>query len=127
MGSVHAILDTYRSVTNKQIRMESPNQDAQLNEQSTTFSPDTGGVMHIPEQDTMLTGEYNPSDLSGDAHTLPTTPTDEEEAQKAHMGNTGAVSGSPNMEPDLTNYGNGDSLGNNDGTEPDPELTDPIS
>ncbi|MDB5240771.1 MAG: hypothetical protein JWP57_1396 [Spirosoma sp.] len=103
--------------------MESPNQDAQLNEQSTTFRPDTGGVMHIPDQNTMLTEAYNPSDLSSDANTLPTTPTDEEDAG---MGNekTGAISGSPNMEPDLTNYGNGDSLGNNDGTEPDPERTD---
>lgn len=106
--------------------MESPNQDAQHNEQSTTFSPDTGGVMHIPEQDTMLTEEYNPSDRSGDAYTLPTTPTDEEETRRGKE-NTGAVSGRPNMEPDLTNYGNGDSLGNNDGTEPDPELTDPVS
>ena len=104
--------------------MESANQDAQFNKQSTTFRPDTGGVMHIPEQDSMLTEDYNPSDLSVDAYTLPTTPTDEEEAAGVNK-NTGAVSGSPNMEPDLTNYGNGDSLGNNDGTAPDPERTDP--
>ena len=113
--------------------MESPNQDAMLNEQSKTFSPDTGGLMHAPDQNTMLNEEYNPTDLSaestpgestpGDANTLPTTPTDEEEAATGNDG-TGAVSGSPNMEPDNTNdgYGNGDTLGNNDGTEPDPEI-----
>lgn len=108
-------------------RMESPNQDAMLNEQSKTFSPDTGGPMHTPDQNTMLSEEYNPTDLSGestpgDANTLPTTPTDEEEAATGNNG-TGAVSGSPNMEPDTTNgYGNADSLGNNDGTAPDPEI-----
>lgn len=108
--------------------MESPNQDAMLNEQGKTVTPDTGGLMQTPDQNTMLNGEYNPTDLSGestrgDAHTLPTTPTDEEEAATGNDG-TGAVSGSPNMEPDTTidGYGNGDTLGNNDGTEPDPEL-----
>lgn len=118
--------------------MESPNQDAMLNEQGKTFTPDTGGLMQTPDQNTMLNEEYNPTDLSGestpgestapayrpgDAHTLPTTPTDEEEAATGHDG-TGAVSGSPNMEPDTTTdgYGNGDTLGNNDGTEPDPEI-----
>lgn len=37
---------------------------------------------------------------------------------------TGAFSGSPNMEPDRGSYGNDDSIGNNDGTEPDPAWTD---
>lgn len=106
--------------------MESPNQDAMLNEQSKTFSPDTSGLMHTPDQNTMLNEEYNPTDLSGDANTLPTTLTDEQEAATGTDG-TGAVSGSPNMEPDTTDgYGNGDTLGNNDGTEPDPERTDPM-
>ena len=109
--------------------MESPNQDAMLNEQSKTVSPDTSGLMQTPDQNTMLAGDYNPAgiapahrDLSGDAHTLPTTLTDKEEAATGNDG-TGAVSGSPNMEPDTTNYGNSDSLGNNDGTAPDPELS----
>ena len=108
--------------------MESPNQDAMLNEQSKTFTPDTGGVVQSPDQSSMLTEDYNPTDLSGDANTLPTTPTDEEEeAANRINGSTGAASGSPNMEPDAdrNNFGNGDTLGNNDGTEPDPELSDP--
>lgn len=106
--------------------MESPNQDEMLNEQSKTFTPDTGGLMHAPDQNSMLNEEYNPTDLSGDANTLPTTPTDEEEAATGNDG-TGAVSGSPNMEPDKAGYGNDNSLGNNDGTEPDPELSDPAN
>lgn len=103
--------------------MESPNQDAMLNEQGKTFTPDTGGLLQTPDQNTMLNEEYNPTDLSGDANTLPTTPTDEEEAATGNDG-TGAASGSPNMEPDTTinGFGNGDTLGNNDGTEPDPEI-----
>lgn len=101
--------------------MESPDQDAMLNEQSKTFSPDTGSLMHSPDLNTMLNEEYNPTDLSGDANTLPTTPTDEEEAATGNNG-TGAVSGSPNMEPDAMSYGNNNALGNNDGTEPDPEM-----
>lgn len=36
----------------------------------------------------------------------------------------GRASGSPNMEPDVDSIGNDDSLGNNDGTEPDPTITD---
>ena len=108
--------------------MESANQDTMLNEPSKTFTPDTGGVMQAPDQSTMLTGEYDPSDLSGDANTRPTTPTDEEEeAANQVNGNSGAASGSPNMEPDTDrgSFGNGDTLGNNDGTESDPELSDP--
>ncbi|MBC3783976.1 hypothetical protein [Spirosoma utsteinense] len=104
--------------------MESPNQDAMLNEQSKTFSPDTGGVIQAPDQNTMLNEEYNPTDLSGNANTLPTTLTDEEEAAMGSDG-SGMASGSPNMEPDTLNYGNGDTLGNNDGTESDPEQVDP--
>lgn len=102
-----------------------------LREQSKTFSPDTDGLMHTPDQNSMLNEEYNPTDLSGestapadrpgDANTLPTTPTDEEEAATGNDG-TGAVSGSPNMEPDTMSYGNNNALGNNDGTEPDPEM-----
>jgi hypothetical protein len=104
--------------------MESPNQDAMLNEQSKTFNPETGGLMQTPDQKDMLNEEYNPTDLSGDVNTLPTTPTDEEEAATGNDG-TGAVSGSPNMEPDTTNYGNSNTLGNNDGTEMTPEMVDP--
>jgi hypothetical protein len=108
--------------------MESPNQDATRNEQSQTFTPGTGGVVQIPDQSTMLNEAYNPTDLSGDANTLPTTLTDEEEeAVNRASGSTGAASGSPNMEPDSGrgHFGNGDTLGNNDGTEPDPEMNDP--
>lgn len=103
--------------------MENPNQDTLLNEQSKPFSPDTGGVMQTPNQNSMLNEEYNPADLSGDVSTRPTTPTDGDEVATGNDG-TGAVSGSPNMEPDTVNsgYGNGDTLGNNDGTAPSPEL-----
>ncbi len=94
-----------------------------LNEQGQTFTPDTGGPVQAPDQSTMLNQEYDPTDLSGDAHSVPTTPTDEEEAATGNDG-MGAVSGSPNMEADYSNYGNGDTLGNNDGTEDDPEETD---
>lgn len=54
-------------------------------------------------------------------------PTDDKRATIA-TNDTGAASGNPNMEPDTTDdgYGNGDTLGNNDGTEPDPERTDPV-
>ena len=97
-----------------------------LNEQSQTFTPDTGGPAQIPDDGAMLNQAYDPTDLSGDANRMPTTPTDEEEAATGDDG-TGAVSGSPNMEPDTKNYGNGDTLGNNDGTEDDPEETDPSS
>ncbi|MBD2705014.1 hypothetical protein IC229_30575 [Spirosoma sp. BT702] len=103
--------------------MENVNQDAMLNEQSRTFKPDTGGPIQIPDQSEMLNQEYDPTDLSGDANTVPTTPIDEQDAQSGNSG-MGAASGSPNMEPDTRNYGNGDTLGNNDGTEPDPEMTD---
>jgi len=103
--------------------MENTNQDAMLNEQSQTFRPDTGGPIQIPDKSDMLNEEYAPTDLSGDAHSVPTTPTDEQETNAADKG-MGAVSGSPNMEPDTSNYGNADSLGNNDGTEDDPEESD---
>lgn len=109
--------------------MEAPNQDAMLNEQSQTFRPDTGGTDQAPDDSIMMNEDYNPTDLSGDAHTLPTTPTDEQEAATGNDG-TGAFSGSPNMERDSGhsgNYGNGDTLGNNDGTEPDPEMVDPMA
>ncbi|GAB2556226.1 hypothetical protein [Spirosoma areae] len=105
--------------------MENVNQDAMLNEQSRTFRPTTGGTDQTPEDSLPPDGDYNPADLAGDVNNPPTTPTDEQEARTGN-GGTGAVSGSPNMEPDVTNYGNGDSLGNNDGTEPDPELSDPM-
>ncbi|QJW90627.1 hypothetical protein HNV11_15165 [Spirosoma taeanense] len=105
--------------------MENVNQDAMLNEQSRTFKPDTGGTDQTPDDSIMMNEDYNPADLSGDAHKMPTTPTDEQDAANP-VDRSGAASGSPNMEPDVTNYGNGDSLGNNDGTEPDPEQTDPM-
>ncbi|RYC70137.1 MULTISPECIES: hypothetical protein [Spirosoma] len=102
--------------------MENVNQDAMLNEQSKTYTPDTGGLMQTPDQSEMMNEEYNPTDLSGDAHHAPTTPTDEQDAATINDG-SGMASGSPNMEPDRSsNFGNGDTMGNNDGTEPDPEL-----
>lgn len=103
--------------------MENINQEAMLNEQLQTFRPDTGGPVQIPDQSSMLDNSYNPTDLSGDAYSASTTPTDEQEAQSGDDG-TGATSGSPNMERDQSNYGNNDSLGNNDGTEDNPETTD---
>ncbi|WP_460955444.1 hypothetical protein [Spirosoma litoris] len=103
--------------------MENANQDAMLNEQSQTFNPSTGGTAQTPDDSITLNEDYNPTDLAGDVNSPPTTPTDEQDAAKPNKG-TGAASGSPNMEPDLTNYGNGDALGNNDGTEPDPAWTD---
>ncbi|GAB2542219.1 hypothetical protein [Spirosoma aerophilum] len=106
--------------------MENTNQDAMLNEQSRSFDPSTGGTAQTPDDSILLNEDYNPSDLAGDVNAPPTTPTDEEEAATGNDG-TGAVSGSPNMEADRTNYGNGDSLGNNDGTEPSPEWSDPVS
>ncbi|WP_338876176.1 hypothetical protein WBJ53_11035 [Spirosoma sp. SC4-14] len=103
--------------------MENTNQDAMLNEPSQSFQPETGGPIQIPDESDMLSESYAPTDLSGDANSAPTTPTDEQEAQEINKG-MGAVSGSPNMAPDLSNYGNADSLGNNDGTEDDPEESD---
>ena len=105
--------------------MENVDQDAMLNEQSRTYTPTTGGTDQTPDDSIMLNEDYNPSDLAGDVNAPPTTPTDEQEAATGNDG-TGAVSGSPNMAPDVTNYGNGDAMGNNDGTEPDPESIDEI-
>jgi len=90
--------------------MENVNQDAMLNKRSQTFQPDTGGTAQTPDESIMLNEDYNPTDLVGDVDSGPD--------------GTGVASGSANMEPDRTNYGNSDSLGNNDGTEPDPALTD---
>ncbi|GAB3570844.1 hypothetical protein GCM10027578_27870 [Spirosoma luteolum] len=101
--------------------MENTNQDAMLNQQDPTFSPETGGPVQTPDESTMMDEQYDPTDLSGDAQTMPSTPTDE---QDQAAGRFGAASGSPNMEPDNHNWGNGDTLGNNDGTEPSPERTD---
>ncbi|GAB4021767.1 hypothetical protein GCM10028808_67640 [Spirosoma migulaei] len=103
--------------------MENVNQDAMLNEQSQTFRPSTGGTDQTPDDSILLNEDYNPTDLAGDVNSPPTTPTDEEEAATGNDG-TGAFSGSPNMEIDRDSYGNDDSIGNNDGTEPDPAWTD---
>ncbi len=100
--------------------MENVNQDALLNEH-----PNKSGTDQTPDDSILQNEDYNPTDLAGDVNTAPATPTDEREAATNNHG-SGAASGSPNMEPDLTNYGNVDALGNNDGTESDPELTDPI-
>ncbi|GAB3727329.1 hypothetical protein [Spirosoma lituiforme] len=98
--------------------MENMNQDS-------TIGSTTGGTAQTPDDSIMINQDYNPADLAGDVNNPPTTPTDEEEAMEND--GTGAASGSPNMEVDKSNYGNGDTLGNNDGTETDPELTDPVS
>ena len=90
--------------------MENVNQDAMLNEQSQTFHPDTGGPAQTPDESIMLNEDYNPTDLAGDVDSGPD--------------GIGIASGSSAMEPDQNHYGNGDTLGNNDGTEPDPALTD---
>ncbi|MBD2753709.1 hypothetical protein [Spirosoma validum] len=90
--------------------MENVNQDAMLNERSQTFRPDTDGPAQTPDESIMINEDYNPTDLAGDVDSGPD--------------GIGNPSGSAAMEPNLTDYGNGDTLGNNDGTEPDPELSD---
>lgn len=102
--------------------MENVNQDAMLNKPSQTIGTGGEGTDQTPDDSILINEDYNPADLAG----KPRTPTDEEEAATGNDG-TGAFSGSPNMEVDHSNYGNGDSLGNNDGTETDPEQTDPVS
>ena len=92
--------------------MENVNQDAMLNEQSQTFRPDTGGPAQTPDESIMINEDYNPTDLAGDVDSGPD--------------GTGVASGSATMEPDSNNYGNGDALGNNDGTEPNPETSDEL-
>jgi len=99
--------------------MENTNQDS-------TIGSTTGGTDQTPDDSILINQDYNPTDLAGDVNSPPTTPTDEEEAATGNDG-TGAASGSPSMEVDRSNYGNGDTLGNNDGTEPDPEMADPTS
>jgi len=84
--------------------------------------PATGGTLQITNQTQLPDNEYNPTD---DASALPPTATDKNDAASENNA-TGAASGSPNMEPDVNNYGNGDSLGNNDGTEPSPEMNDSL-
>ena len=106
--------------------MENVNQDAMLNQPSQTIGTGSEGTDQTPDDSILINEDYNPADLAGDVNAPPTTPTDEQEAATGNDG-TGAVSGSPNMEADRSNYGNGDSLGNNDGTETDPEQTDPIN
>lgn len=81
------------------------------------------GPDQIPDIRRMTSEDYDPTNLAGDAYTLPSILTDEEEALTGDDG-TGAFSGSPNMERDRGHFGNGDTLGNNDGTEPDPERVD---
>lgn len=90
--------------------MENVNQDAMLNKRSQAFTPETEGPAQTPDESIMLNEDYNPTDLAGNVDSGPD--------------GTGNVSDSPTMTPDRTNYGNGDALGNNDGTEPDPELSD---
>ncbi len=92
--------------------MENVNQDAMLNERSKAFTPETEGPAQTPDESIMLNEDYNPTDLAGAVDSGPD--------------GTGLASGSPAMEPDLTNYGNGDALGNNDGTEPNPEMSDQL-
>ena len=92
--------------------MENVNQDAMLNERGQTFRPDTGGTDQTPDDSVMLNEDYNPTDLAGDVDSGPD--------------GTGVASGSAAMEPDTDNYSNSDSLGNNDGTEPDPDMVDPM-
>ncbi|WP_080055973.1 hypothetical protein [Spirosoma aerolatum] len=92
--------------------MENVNQDAMLKKQSQTFSPETEGPAQTPDESIMLNEDYNPTDLIGKVDSGPD--------------GKGKPSGSPNMEVDEDSFGNDDSLGNNDGTEPDPSLTDEL-
>lgn len=152
--------------------MEAPNQDAMLNQSSPSYRPDTGGPAQVPDDGRMLNQEYDPTDLSGDANTLPTTPTDEEEAatgndgtgalsdnapspaddetavahdygptpanapqtttdeqrdQLARQPYANAVSGSSTTETDDGPSGTGEVIGNNDGTQTDPEQVAPAA
>lgn len=152
--------------------MEAPNQDAMLRQSSPNYQPDTGGPAQIPDDGRMLNQEYDPTDLSGDANTLPTTPTDEEEAttgndgtsalsdpapspaddetmvahdygptpansaptttdaqrnRLAHQTYANARSDSPTTEPDAGPAGTGEVIGNNDGTQTDPERVAPAA
>lgn len=90
--------------------MENVNQDAMLNKSPQPARPDTGDTAQVPDDSVMLSEDYNPTDLAGEVDSGPD--------------GVGIASGSPTMEQDTDNYGNGDSLGNNDGTETDPTLTD---
>ena len=90
--------------------MENVNQDAMLNKRPQPAQPNTGETAQVPDDSVMLNEDYNPTDLAGNVDSGPD--------------GVGLASGSPAMEQDTDNYGNGDSLGNNDGTEPDPALTD---
>lgn len=83
-----------------------------LNKRSQTDRPETGGPAQLPDESSMLSKNYNPTDLAGDVDSGPD--------------GIGVASGSPTMEPDTEHLGNGDTLGNNDGTEPDPEMSDPM-
>ncbi|WP_020603604.1 hypothetical protein [Spirosoma spitsbergense] len=90
--------------------MENVNQDAMLNKRPQPAQPNTGETAQVPDDSVMLNEDYNPTDLAGEVDSGPD--------------GVGVASGSPTMQQDTNNYGNGDSLGNNDGTEPDPTLTD---
>lgn len=91
--------------------MENTNQDAMMHSQPESFAADTGGPMQIPDETSMLDDDAN-GDPTGTLDIPETT-------------NTGAPSGSPNMEPDAdSTSGTGEAIGNNDGTETSPEATD---
>jgi hypothetical protein len=90
--------------------MENVNQDAMLNKRPQPTQP--GDTAQVPDDSVMLNEDYNPTDLAGGVDSGPD--------------GVGVASGSSTMEQDTDNYGNGESLGNNDGTEPDPTLTDTV-
>ena len=81
-----------------------------LNKRPQPAHPNSGETAQVPDDSVMLNEDYNPTDLAGEVDSGPD--------------GVGVASGSPTMEQDTDNYGNGDSLGNNDGTEPDPAMTD---
>ena len=84
-----------------------------LNERTQTFRPETGGPAQTPDESIMLNEDYNPTDLAGGVDSGPD--------------GMGVASDSPTMEPDTEHFGSGDALGNNDGTEPSPEMTDKVN
>lgn len=82
-----------------------------MHSQPESVQADNGGPMQIPDQSNMLNDDDN-GDPTG---TLNITETPD----------TGAASGSPNMEPDSgISDGVDGAVGNNDGTEVSPESQD---
>lgn len=86
--------------------MENTNQDVMMDFPARATATDSGGPIQIPGESTGL-GEADNNDPTDTEHSGETT-------------NSGAPSGSPNMEPD-SEIGTGESIGNGDTYEIGPE------